>query len=90
MVTILSFSVSRGSEREWVCVDAVVRGAKRLLDDLQARSFAKPAPGASGRAVDFSLGDLFNRSVFDERTCAEAISHGWVSFLSVAAGGDGL
>ena len=45
------------------------------------------------RAVErprFGLGDLLNRSVFDERTGAEAISHGGSPFLLVAAGGDGL
>jgi hypothetical protein len=69
------------SERDWESIDAVVGGANGALDDLEAAGFAKRAPGASGRAELFELGDLLDRSVFDERTGAEAINHGEVSCL---------
>src|SRR5438477_10678611 len=74
MVTILSLLGSSKGER--ISVDAVVRGANRLLDDGQTAGFAEGAPCARGGAGCFRLGDLFDRSAFDERTGAEAISHG--------------
>src|SRR3954451_435472 len=82
MVSLLS-SCPLASERER---EAVVRGAKCPLDQLETVSFVEgaPCPRRGTHGVDFR--DLLDRAVFDERMNAVAISHGRCSFLSVAAG----
>src|SRR4029078_12524791 len=70
------FCILGSSEREWKSVDAVVGGANGPLNPLPAAGFVEGAPGACGRAELFGFGELLDRSAFDERTGAEAISHG--------------
>jgi hypothetical protein len=89
MVTILSVS-SSSSKRERISVYAIVGSADCLLDERKPAGLAKSAPGARGRAGGIDSSDLLDRAVFDERTGAEAISHGKSPFLLVAAGEDGL
>src|SRR6476661_4065215 len=87
MVIILPLLMRSKCDR--VAVDAVVGGAQRLLDDLEPAAFAQCPPRSRGRVGRLCLGDLLHRSVFDERTRAEAISHGKSPSLSVVAGGAG-
>src|SRR5881398_1153464 len=78
MVIILS-SLEVSSEGERVSVDAIIGRAKSMLDHLEPAGFAEDAPRPRCRTVRIHPGDLLDRSVFDERTSAEAISHGEVS-----------
>src|SRR5689334_16150279 len=84
MVIILSSFRSR-SERQGISVDQVVGGLDRLLDQSQSHVRVERAPRPRGRARRFGNDNLRGRSVFDERTGAEAISHGAPPFFLLAA-----
>ena len=88
MVTILSLFWSRQSASGKPSMRSLA-GSERLLDRGEPAGLVERPPRARGRAARFGLGDLLDRSVFDERTGAEAISHGKSPFLSVAAGEGG-
>src|SRR4051794_36956991 len=66
-----------GSERDWEAVDAVVRRLQRSFHERQPMSRIQRTPGPGGRAQPVGFRDLLHRSVFDKRTSAEAISHGF-------------
>src|SRR6476661_4574109 len=86
--TIL-FSKRAGSKSQREAVDAVVGGTERALDQCEAASIVEHTPGSGRGAAGVGFGDLLGRSIFDERTGAEAISHGESSFLLWAAGEGG-
>jgi hypothetical protein len=83
------FLCSGASERQWEAVEYVVGGVKRPFHQLQAPSLVESAPCPCGRAARIRFGDLLDRPVFDERTCAVAISHGISPNLVLAAGEGG-
>src|SRR5437763_2380971 len=92
MVTILSLlsCLWGSSEGDREFVDAVVRGTDCLFDESEPACFMQRAPGSRGGPHGVELGDLLDGFVFDERTGAEAISHGKSpARFSVAAGGAG-
>src|SRR5438045_281261 len=74
------------SERERKSIDAVIGRLQRQLHKGEAARFVERPPSPCAGADRFCLGDLLDRSVFDERTSAEAISHGKSPFMSMAAG----
>lgn len=80
----------RGSDRQRVSVEPVVRGAKRQFDQLEAASLVEHVPGTSRRAHGVDFRDLLDRAVFNERTISVAIRHGASPFLVVVAGEGGF
>src|SRR4029079_429939 len=70
---------STTSRRQASLSDRPHRAGER--DNLEATGLSEGPPGSCGRAALFDLGDLLDRSALDERTGAEAISHGEVSCL---------
>jgi hypothetical protein len=89
MVIVLSF-LNGSSEGERKTVDPVVGGTDRPLDQGQPAAIVQGTPGARGGPRRIKFSDLLDGSVFDERTGAEAISHGKSpARFSVAAGGAG-
>jgi hypothetical protein len=84
MVTISS--VVLYSKSQGISVDAVVCGLKRLIYQCQSPFSVERSPRPRCRVRRPCADRLHSGSVFDKRTGAEAISHGELPFLLLAAG----